>query len=180
MARRGRVKVDTTVSDVWAAVHWLCDHARSAPRGTVLTGEPDMAAWERERNVICRLAAEMSDRAARKRRSSRFLLVIERERLAEFQRAYAPAWLVRRASMSGLILPADRFAAAVDQALSGRAGRPTLSRQQRQVRLSGSLSTCERHTKRLRRQDRIEAERHAKIISRRGTVLTGGMLRNST
>lgn len=177
MAKSGDVKVQTSYADVFAASEWLVRYVqRASPRRTVLTGEPDMGAWHTHRLMLSALASDLAIRADRHPSGGDFTLVKSRALLLEFQKAYAPGKFAGAVTPAGLSTWSDRFASAVDRALGARTGRPSLSHIDRKKRLidpAPCFAVGERQQKRLRRQERIEAQRLQDALSRKITVLTG-------
>lgn len=177
MAKPGEVKVKTSYADALAASEWLVGYVQHAsPRETVLTGPPDMGAWHTHHLMLSALASDLAIRADRHPSGGDFTLVKSRDLLIEFQKACTPAKFATMPIPVACTTGLDRFAIAVDRALGGRVGRPPLSRADRKKRLSNPtpcFAVGERQQKRLRRQERIEAQRLQDTLSRRATVLTG-------
>lgn len=176
MAKPGQVKVKTTYPDALAASHWLARYVRTDPQGTVLGGPPDIEMWRKRCFMLSALAGDLAIRANRHPSGGSFTLVTSRGFLIEFQDAYAPAKFATMLISAGFTTGSDRFAIAVDRALGARVGRPSLSRADRVKRLVDPVpcfAVSERQQKRLRRQERIEAQRLQEALSRKATVLTG-------
>lgn len=169
MAKPGEVKINATPADVHAASRWLLSYIRSDPQGTVLTDPPAI-------DALCALASDLAIRAQRRHSDDRFTIVLPRARFLEFQRAYGPAKLAPEGAWTDFSTGADRFASAVDKALSGKAGRPALSRCDRQRRLvnpAPCFAVGKRQQTRLRRQDRIEDQQPQLAAASNGTILGG-------
>lgn len=175
MAKPGQVKVKTTYPDALAASRWLARHVRTSPQGTVLGGPPDMEAWRKRCLMLSALASDLAIRDQRHPSGGRFTLVMSRRLLSEFQKAYAPAQFAAMPISTGFTTGPERFAIAVDRALGAQVGRPSLSRADRAKRLvdpAPCFAVGERQQKRLRRQERIEAQRLKEALPGKATILT--------
>lgn len=126
-----------------------------------------MEAWRTQCRALAGLANLIEIKATRCR-SGNFVLVFERSVIREFQSAYAPTRSVHPHSRTLPASRADAFALAVDRALLGKVGRPWLTREDRGERLRPEYGIDERHKRRLRKTDRIDAQR---LMAKKGTIL---------